>query len=140
VAQLYVGDPASVGEPPRQLKGFQRITLNAGASGTVTFTVKNHDLAHWDTTSNSWQATAGTYQILVGDSSRNVPLTGNLTVPTTVTANATLGLGTPKAAIANPFGMSSRVGVSASLALDGTAGWPTPRPACRRASRSARPG
>ncbi|MGH6655996.1 MAG: discoidin domain-containing protein, partial [Actinocrinis sp.] len=28
VAQLYVGDPASAGEPPHQLKGFQRITLN----------------------------------------------------------------------------------------------------------------
>src|SRR6185437_15477961 len=78
VAQLYVGAPASVGEPPHQLKGFQRVTLNAGASATVTFTVKAHDLAHWDTTSSTWQATAGTYQILVGDSSRNLPLTGNL--------------------------------------------------------------
>jgi beta-glucosidase len=121
VAQLYVGDPASVGEPPHQLKGFQRVTLNPGASATVTFTVKTHDLAHWDTASNSWLATAGTYQILVGDSSRNLPLTGNLTVPTTVTANAA-GLSSPTAAITNPYGMSSRVGVPASLTLQGTAG------------------
>ncbi|HEV2347833.1 MAG TPA: discoidin domain-containing protein [Actinocrinis sp.] len=87
VAQLYVGDPASVGEPPHQLKGFQRITLNPGASGTVTFTVTAHDLAHWDTTSNSWIASSGGYQILVGDSSRNLPLSGNLNNPATVTAN-----------------------------------------------------
>jgi beta-glucosidase len=37
--------------------------------------------AHWDT---GWVATAGTYQILVGDSSRNLPLTGTETIPTTV--------------------------------------------------------
>ena len=124
VAQLYVGAPASVGEPPHQLKGFQRVTLNAGASATVTFTVKAHDLAHWDTASSTWQATAGTYQILVGDSSRTLPLTGNLTVATTVTANVASeqGLGSPQAAIANPYGMSSKVGVPAALALSGTAG------------------
>jgi beta-glucosidase len=32
VAQLYLGDPAAAGEPPRQLKGFQRVTLNPGQS------------------------------------------------------------------------------------------------------------
>ena len=88
VAQLYVGHPASDGEPPHQLKGFRRITLNPGQAGTVTFTVTAHDLAHWDTGSGNWIASAGGYQILVGDSSRNLPLTGNLNNPTTVTANA----------------------------------------------------
>ncbi|WP_322974030.1 discoidin domain-containing protein [Actinacidiphila oryziradicis] len=88
VAQLYIGDPGAAGEPPHQLKGFQRITLNPGASGTVTFTVKAHDLASWSTSSNSWVASAGTYQILVGDSSRNLPLSGSLNLSSTVTANA----------------------------------------------------
>jgi beta-glucosidase len=88
VAQLYVGDPASAGEPPHQLKGFQRVTLNPGASATVTFTVTAHDIAHWDTTSRNWIASAGTYQILVGDSSRNLPLNGSLNNPSDVTANA----------------------------------------------------
>ena len=77
VPQLYVAAPAAVGEPPHQLQGFQRVTLNPGASTTVTFTVPVHALAHWDTGSNAWVASAGTYQILVGDSSRNLPLTGN---------------------------------------------------------------
>jgi beta-glucosidase len=88
VAQLYVGDPASAGEPPHQLKGFQRVTLNPGASATVTFTVTAHDIAHWDTTSRNWIASAGTYQVLVGDSSRNLPLNGSLNNPSDVTANA----------------------------------------------------
>jgi beta-glucosidase len=88
VAQLYVGNPASAGEPPHQLKGFQRITLNPGASGTVTFTVTAHDLASWDTTSNNWIAGAGSYQILVGDSSRSLPLTGTMTLTSAITDNA----------------------------------------------------
>jgi len=88
VAQLYVGDPAAAGEPPHQLKGFQRMTLNPGASGTVTFTVTAHDLASWDTTSSNWIAQAGSYQILVGNSSRNLPLTGTITLNSAVTANA----------------------------------------------------
>jgi beta-glucosidase len=88
VAQLYVGDPGASGEPPHQLKGFQRITLNPGQSGTVTFTVTAHDLASWDTTSSNWIAAAGSYQILVGDSSRNLPLSGAITLGGAITDNA----------------------------------------------------
>ena len=132
VAQLYVGAPAAVGEPPHQLKGFQRITLDPGASGTVTFPVTSRDLAHWDTTSHAWTATAGSYQILVGDSSRNLPLTGNLTVPTTVTvpatttalAGATATAATTAAAVGvvDPGGMQSRRGAAAKLQINGPAG------------------
>jgi len=85
VAQLYIGQPAGNGEPPHQLQGFQRITLNPGASGTVTFTLPMKAFAHWDTTSNAWVANSGNYQILVGDSSRNLPLSGTETVASTVT-------------------------------------------------------
>ncbi|MEY9967118.1 beta-glucosidase [Streptacidiphilus sp. MAP12-16] len=113
VVQLYVGDPASTGEPVHQLRHFQRVTLNPGQAQTVQFTVSAHDLAHWDTTANAWTTTAGTYQILVGDSSRNLPLSGNLSVPTTMNANAlTAGTGTGTGtalAVANPYGMSSPV-------------------------------
>ncbi|WP_034263042.1 discoidin domain-containing protein [Actinospica robiniae] len=87
VAQLYVGDPASAGEPPHQLKGFQRITLNPGASGTVTFTLTPHDLAAYNATSGNWVAGAGSYQILVGDSSRNLPLSGALSLASAITDN-----------------------------------------------------
>ena len=71
-----------------QLKGFQRVTLDAGQAKTVTFTVSARDLAHWDTTANAWSTTAGSYQILVGDSSRSLPLTGTATVATTTTVPA----------------------------------------------------
>ena len=56
-------------------------------STTVTFTVTAHDLASWDTTSNNWIAGAGNYQILVGGSSRSLPLTGTLSLSAPITAN-----------------------------------------------------
>ncbi len=85
VAQLYVGDPASTGEPPRQLKGFQRVTLDPGQSKEVTFTVNAQDLAYWDTSDNSWAVADGTYKIYVGDSSAlaNLPLQGQFHVQQT---------------------------------------------------------
>jgi beta-glucosidase len=114
VAQLYVGAPAANGEPPRQLKNFQRVTLNPGQAQTIHFTVTSRDLAYWDTASSAWKTPAGAYQIMVGDSSRNLPLTGTLTAPAALTAAATSSL-------ANPHGMSSPLGTAVSWqAVTGT--------------------
>ncbi|MYS21579.1 beta-glucosidase [Streptomyces sp. DvalAA-14] len=129
VAQLYVGDPASTGEPVHQLRGYQRVTLNPGQAQTLTFTVATHDLAYWNTGTNNWTTAAGTYQILVGDSSRNLPVTGTLTVPTTVNAAMAATI-TPKAAAAgqaataapltvpNPHGMSGPVHAAVDWTFD----------------------
>ena len=93
VAQLYVGDPASTGEPPWQLKGFRRVTLEPGASTSLTFKVPVHDLTYWGGPqaatfptsataggANGWKAPAGSYAIGVGDSSADLPLQGSLTL------------------------------------------------------------
>jgi hypothetical protein len=56
-----------------------------GTGVAATFTVPMKAFAHWDTRAGSWVATAGSYQVLVGDSSRNLPLTGTESVPATVT-------------------------------------------------------
>jgi beta-glucosidase len=76
VAQLYLGDPATTGEPPRQLKGFQRVTLDPGQSTTVSFSLGTHDLSYWNTKAHGWSVADGTYHLYVGDSSAlaNLPL------------------------------------------------------------------
>ncbi len=77
VAQLYVGDPASTGEPAEQLKGFQRVTLRPGQTARVTFKVDRQAFAWWD---GRWTVTPGTYTLMVGDSSASLPLTTNVEV------------------------------------------------------------
>jgi beta-glucosidase len=82
VVQLYVGDPAVSGEPPRQLKGFQKVTLRPGESTTVSFTLDGHDLSYWKQSANGWVVPAGAFQVRVGDSSApaGLPLRGDFTV------------------------------------------------------------
>jgi beta-glucosidase len=76
VAQLYLGDPSSAGEPARQLRGFDRVQLNPGQSTVVTFQLTAQDLAYWN---NGWTAASGNYQVWVGDSSAmsGLPLSGS---------------------------------------------------------------
>ena len=76
MAQLYLGDPAATGEPPRQLVGFQRVQLNPGRSARVQFTITPRDTWWWDDDAGGWSQTAGKYRVYVGDSSAmaNLPL------------------------------------------------------------------
>ncbi len=69
VAQLYLGQPAVAGNPPRQLEAFQRVSLAAGESRTITFTLRGRQLGYYDAGAGSWLIAAGTYQIWMGDSS-----------------------------------------------------------------------
>jgi beta-glucosidase len=79
VVQLYVGIPSTnVPEPPRQLKGFQKVFLAAGQTSRVTFSLDPSALAYWDVNSHSWAVQKGTYQIMVGSSSSDIRLTGSL--------------------------------------------------------------
>ena len=140
VAQMYVGDPAASQDPPRQLAGFQRLTLSAGQSATATFPLTVHDLASWSAADNAWEAQAGTYSISVGDSSASLPLTGSTSLAheltgqvaagasgagvaaanTAVSANVTPNSGVPGAetvGVVNPFGYSSPKGTAASLTM-----------------------
>ena len=86
VAQLYLGDPKTAGEPPRQLKGFARVTLRPGQSATVSFPLTGHDLSYWDDAANGWVVPAGAFTVYVGDSSAlaGLPLRAPLTVTKSV--------------------------------------------------------
>jgi beta-glucosidase len=80
VVQLYVGQPAGAGEPPKQLKRFRKVTLGPGGSEQVSFRLGVRALSHWDTATHRWIAPAGTYTFMVGDSSRNLPATASFTL------------------------------------------------------------
>uniref|UniRef100_A0A7S1CC37 Probable beta-glucosidase G n=1 Tax=Bicosoecida sp. CB-2014 TaxID=1486930 RepID=A0A7S1CC37_9STRA len=78
--QLYLGFPSSAGEPPKQLKGFSKVDVKAGASATVTMPLNDRSFSIWDTASHSWAVQHGDFSVMVGASSRDIRLTGTLTV------------------------------------------------------------
>jgi beta-glucosidase len=49
VVQLYIHDPvASISQPVRRLRGFERVTLTPGQARTVTFTLDKSDFGFYD--------------------------------------------------------------------------------------------
>lgn len=80
VLQLYIGYPAATNSPPKQLRGFAKLKLEAGASGTATFRLRRRDLSVWDEGARKWSVVKGEYGVFVGASSRDVRLTGKITV------------------------------------------------------------
>jgi len=78
--QLYISFPASAGEPPWQLKGFEKSTLAAGAKATVVFPLTARDLSVWSTQTHAWMGVRGEFKVAVGGSSRDHRLAGSITV------------------------------------------------------------
>ena len=74
VVQLYVGHPAGVGEPPRQLKGFRKVSLAPGAAQRVTFDLPASAFATWSEQAHAWQVADGVYRIMLGDASDHLPM------------------------------------------------------------------
>ncbi len=76
VAQLYVRDvAATVARPVRELKGFTKLDLAPGESGTAVFELTARDLSFWSETVGAWVLEAGEFEVAVGRSSRDLPLT-----------------------------------------------------------------
>ena len=77
-AQVYIGLPASTGEPPKRLVGYEQVTLAPGRAATVHLKIDpaapNHPLSYFDETAHRWRMAPGEYRVYVGTSERNTPL------------------------------------------------------------------
>ncbi|HEU5400890.1 MAG TPA: glycoside hydrolase family 3 C-terminal domain-containing protein, partial [Terriglobales bacterium] len=81
VAQLYLGLPGNqIPEPPRQLKGFQKVVLRPGEAQRVRFQIKSRDLSFWDVKNHQWKISPGEVSVMLGSSSRQIRLSGKLRV------------------------------------------------------------
>jgi beta-glucosidase len=81
VVQLYVTYPgSSVERSVRELKGFAKVTLEPGATETVELELPVNDLAYYDVDASAWALEALEHQVLLGTSSRDLPLVTNLSV------------------------------------------------------------
>ena len=73
VAQLYVKRiDSAVERPLKELEAFDRVTLKAGETKTVTLEFPVSELAHWDNETNEWVLEHGKLEILVGSASDDI--------------------------------------------------------------------
>jgi beta-glucosidase len=67
VAQLYIHQRAgSASRPVRQLKGFQRVALAAGAKQTLHFTLGSEELQYWSPAQKKWVVEPEAFDVWAG--------------------------------------------------------------------------
>ncbi len=73
VVQMYIRDEqAQLQRPEKELKGFAKVSLEPGECKTVTLSIGRDALAYYDDLTREWVAEAGTFEVLVGASSRDI--------------------------------------------------------------------
>jgi beta-glucosidase len=81
VVQLYVHDSKpEVRRPEQELKGFLKIELAPGESRTVSFNLDFRSFAWFDDLDGCWRMSGGDYEIRLGSSSRDIRITGRVTL------------------------------------------------------------
>ncbi|KZO96460.1 glycoside hydrolase family 3 protein [Calocera viscosa TUFC12733] len=77
--QVYISDLSpAIPKVVRELKGFTKVFLQPNESKTVTLQLDRDAFRYWDERHAEWRAEVGRYQVLVGSSSRDVKLSGNV--------------------------------------------------------------
>jgi beta-glucosidase len=83
VVQMYVHNPDTTQvQPKEQLQGFERIRLKPGETKTVTFSLPVEQLAYWDTKKHEYAINPGTFDVMIGSASDDLPQKGTFDVTT----------------------------------------------------------
>jgi len=79
IVQLYIQDvESSIERPTKELKRFEKVSLHPNETKTVIFELKKEDLSFYNEAVNSWVVETGAFNILVGSSSRDIRLQGEI--------------------------------------------------------------
>jgi beta-glucosidase len=80
-AQLYVGSSgAGIPRPPKELKGFVKILLNPGERKRVSIRLDRRAFCYYDIQEKDWKVETGDREILIGRSSEQIELRGNVSI------------------------------------------------------------
>jgi beta-glucosidase len=71
VPQLYLGLPAEAQEPPKILRGFERVYLAPGESKQVTLVLTQKDISYWNVVNQKWTVASGDYTVWISTSADN---------------------------------------------------------------------
>lgn len=81
VAQLYVGKSESrIYRPLKELKGFVKVLINPGQRKRIRIPFDDKTFRFFNPRAGEWQIEGGSYEIMVGSSSRDIHLTASLEV------------------------------------------------------------
>ncbi|KAF9880083.1 glycoside hydrolase family 3 domain protein [Colletotrichum karsti] len=72
VVQLYVGYPDAAKEPPKLLKAFSKVEVEAGGSKIVEMVVSKNDLRIWDVSTEGETFVEGAYEFMLGFSAGDI--------------------------------------------------------------------
>lgn len=79
IVQVYVGKQDTViSRPVKELKGFEKVYLKAGEEKQVEIVLDYSSFRYFEEETNQWETEPGTYEILVGASSRDIRLKGTV--------------------------------------------------------------
>lgn len=106
IVQLYVADDKStVIRPVKELKGFEKVELAPGEEKTVTFTLDKRSFAYYNVDIKDWHVETGSFTVMVGGSSRDLPLCAKVEVESTQPIKKVYGWNSTIGDImANPMG------------------------------------
>ncbi len=86
VPEVYISpEHSSVPRPSKELKGFSRVALQPGETKTVRISLNTRSFAYYDVNSKQWRAEKGTYEVLVGSSSEQIEVKGNVMLTSELT-------------------------------------------------------
>lgn len=81
VAQLYIGkEKGRVFRPEKELKGFQKVYLKAGERKTVRIPFDDKSFRYWNVRTKQWEIEEGRYTVMIGASSRDIRLSGEISL------------------------------------------------------------
>lgn len=73
IVQLYIGeDNPTVPRPVKEVKGFCKLDLHPGETGTARFEITPADLSFYDVERKGWHVNPGSFTIFIGSSSADI--------------------------------------------------------------------
>lgn len=95
VVQLYIRDNTrACRRPDKELKGYEKVTLEPGETKTVTMTLDHRSFAWYNTDLKDWYAASGKYDVMVGTSSRQICLSASVQINSSIRLPLKLDLNT----------------------------------------------
>ena len=81
IVQLYVNDEkSSLPRPLKELKGFEKVSLEPGEEKLVSFTISKEALSFYDDKKSAWIAEPGKFKIMIGASATDIKATVDFTL------------------------------------------------------------